>query len=75
MSLVDRACAFGQLAEHGPMTCHEVQRSLPNHSRWTYAQVYRALRQLERAGHVTRVGPVEGTVLWFVPTSYYPPTP
>ena len=75
-SAVDRACAFGILADGGPMTVLEVRDALPASEAWNYARVHRALRQLERRGWIAAAGRGSGQyVLWFLPHGAELPVP
>lgn len=73
---IDRACAFGILADSGPMTVLEVRDALPASEAWDYQRVHRALRQLERRGWVAAAGKGSGQwVLWFLPHGAELPVP
>lgn len=66
-AVVDRACVYGLLAEHGPMTAEEVRAALPNATAWDYGKVHYALRGLVRAGWVRAAGKGSGQyVLWWI---------
>ena len=73
---IDRACAFGILADGGPMTCEEVRRALPNTTAWDYGRVHYALRIRVRSGWLRAAGQGRGQhELWHVPLSELPVPP